>query len=174
MKFTGIATPDGIVHCLEGPFSGKDNDWTMYQGSRIERRLQRIMSVPSRTRLFCFGDKAYLAMTTSIMAPFTHPGGRAMLAPKHKQFNKLLAKYRITVEHAFGDVSRYWGFATYGGRRLRSGQMAVAAFFKVAVLLNNCRCCLRGNLTSNRYKAENRPTLEEYLLLPEGYTLGVI
>lgn len=83
-------------------------------------------------------------MTDCIMAPYSHPGGRRMLLRHEQRFNKEVASHRVAVEHAFGGVKKYWGYAV-SGKRLRLGKMAVVAFYKVAVLLNNVRCYMRGN-----------------------------
>jgi hypothetical protein len=164
MKFQAIVTPDGLISSLIGPFEGRTNDWAMYTESPVPRRLARIMAPPERRKLYLYGDSAYHCLS-GVMAPFQHSLGRRYLTAEATAFNQVLSSVRISVEHGFGQASKLWGYNSFG-KELYSGKQAVAAYFRVAVLLTNCHICLRTrNQTTDRYNVAP-PSLEEYLDLP--------
>ena len=155
LKYQAIVTPDGIIYSLYGPYEGKKNDWSIWTESGVIPRLRRMMTAP-RPCLYLYGDPAYHC-TFGVCAPFL---GDALTADQQR-FNTELSKVRISVEHAFGDAWRQWTY-TVSHRQLHHGNQAVGAFFKVAVLLNNIRCCMGGNQTS-AYFGVVPLTPEEYL-----------
>lgn len=166
LKLQGIVTPYGLIASLEGPFFGKDNDWSIYQNSRIPHRIERMMKRPSKTGqprrlLYLYGDPAY-SNACGIMCPFSHPEGFRFLSSNQQGFNKAMSSLRISVEHAIGAVFRNHT-ATAFAASMSLGQQPVAAFYRVAALLSNCLTCIRGgNQTSQRYSI-SPPSLEEYL-----------
>lgn len=47
-KFQGIATPDGLLSSLMGPYNGPVNDWTMVIDTGLSERLRRGCTPTSR------------------------------------------------------------------------------------------------------------------------------
>ena len=47
MKFQAIATPDGLVSSLHGPWLGPDNDWRILLQSGVQDRMEKVSSLPS-------------------------------------------------------------------------------------------------------------------------------
>lgn len=170
-KYQAIVTPDGLISSLEGPFTGADHDWKIYTEGRVEERLRRLFEQrPGRASLWLYGDPAYHCVY-GVIAPYKHHLGRRHLPPEQRQFNKVLSRYRISVEHAFGQTQRLWTYASFA-KALRSGSQATGQFYYTIVLLTNCLICLRGgNQTSFRYGVKP-PNIYEYLgiAVPGGET----
>ncbi|KAI6827985.1 hypothetical protein KC342_g9748 [Hortaea werneckii] len=152
LKLQGMVTPDGLIASLEGPCFGKEDDWSIYQSSRVPRRIYRMMNR---------GDPAYVN-AYGIMAPFQHRRGFQHLSQNRQSFNRTMSSLRISVEHAFGMVFRTYT-ATAFASSLQLGQQPVAAHYRVAALLINCTTCIRQrNQTTDRFGVPP-PSLEEYL-----------
>ena len=112
--------------------------------------------------LYLYGDPSY-KHSYGVMAPFKHPQGRFALEPWKQKANEQMSSARIAIEHAFGHTQVLWTYTAFG-KGLRAGSSPVAAYFAAAILLTNCRTCLRGNQISSRFVV-NPLSLKEYLLL---------
>jgi hypothetical protein len=73
--------------------------------------------------LYLYSDSAY-HLTTGIMQPFTG----VYLNQHELDFNAELAGFRISVEHAFGEIFSQFK-ATAFAKGMKVGKQAVAAFF---------------------------------------------
>ena len=122
-----IVTPDGIAY-VDGPYNGKDNDWYMFKESAVERRMRRMLGVAnpaalngiSRERLFLYGNPAY-ACRFAVFSPYGRRGsGAARLTAAQRIFNRILSRYRISVEHCFGEAFRKWTYTSFR-KGLRQG-----------------------------------------------------
>lgn len=82
----------------------------------------------------------------SIACPFEHPQGRRFLSKQKQAFNQALASVRIAVEQAFGDIHVQWTYTAFS-KGLTARKQPIAAYFAVAVLLENCLICIRGRKT---------------------------
>lgn len=117
-----------------------------------------MITIDNRERLYLYSDAAYHCCF-GVMAPFNTRRGQSV---DEDRFNTTLSRMRISVEHAFGDAWRQWTYTTTH-KQLRIGCQAVGAFYAVAVLLNNCRTCLRGrNQTSDCFEVDP-PSIYQYL-----------
>jgi hypothetical protein len=67
-----------------------------------------------------------------------------MLPQEQYKANRRLASVRISVEHAFRHVAKYWTYTAFA-KGLCLGNQPVTAYFFVAVLLTNCYKCFRGS-----------------------------
>lgn len=75
-----------------------------------------------------------------------------------------MARLRIEVEHGFAIHQNLW---TWNGFHLNLKiRQGAAVEYAVSVLLSNIWTCLRGNLTSFRFRCA-LPEVEEYLQLYE-------
>jgi DDE superfamily endonuclease len=156
MNWQAIVTPDGLISSLVGPYSGANNDWSMWQRSGCEAEIRSVCT--GHPTLYIYGDPAYRA-SFGVMCPFEHPKGRHYLTPEKQAFNKALAQVRISVENAFGSLHNKWTYTAFSGG-LVAGLQPVAAQFTTAVLLANCYICLRR--PENRFLI-SPITIEEYL-----------
>jgi len=63
-----------------------------------------------------------------------------MLLKEQYEANRQLASVRVSVEHAFKHIARYWTYTAFAKGLCPSNQL-VAAYFLIAVLLTNCYKC---------------------------------
>lgn len=156
INWQAIATPDGLISSLTGPFAGSVNDWAIWKRSGCEEALRVVLR--DQEMLYIYGDPAYNT-AFGIACPFEHPRGRRFL-PKEKQaFNQALSSVRIAVEQAFGDIQVQWTYTAFG-KGLTAGRQPIASYFAVAVLLSNCYTCYRRK--QNRFGV-TPPNIREYL-----------
>ena len=99
-KYQYIVTPDGLVSSLMGPFIGRRGDWKMVELSGLEGKLREVNAgrIPAQA-LYLYGDPAYCTIY-GIMGPYKNYPTRPR-TPAEDQFNKIMAKLRIEVEHGF-------------------------------------------------------------------------
>jgi nuclease HARBI1 len=156
MNWQAIATPDGLISSLVGPFAGSMNDWAIWRRSGCEDILRTTFQ--DKPILYIYGDPAY-SNAYGISCPFEHPRGRRFLDPDKRAFNQSLSSVRIAVEQAFGDIQNQWTYTAFG-KGLTAGKQPVAAYFVIAVLLSNCYTCIRR--PQNRFSVQP-PTIQNYL-----------
>lgn len=145
--YQGIATPDGLISSLQGPFIGKTGDWRMWIRSGVQDKLKDLLApLPVRNRPLIYGDAAYKMGGFSLIGAFT-AGPNQEISPEKRQFNKVMSSFRVAIEHSFGGVSNLWQSLDFT-RGLSIGKSPVAAIYIVAVLLANCKNCLRPNQTA--------------------------
>lgn len=158
-KYQSIVTPDGLVSSLMGPFIGRCGDWKMVELSGLESKLREVNAGrPPAQALYLYGDPAYCTVY-GIMGPYKNYPTRPR-NPAEDQFNKIMAKLRIEVEHGFAVHQNLWTWnAFHLGLKISQG---AAITYAVSVLLANIWTCLRGNQTSLRF-ACSPPALEDYL-----------
>ena len=49
LKFQGIATPDGLVSSMSGPWLSRYNDWRIYQSSGVAERSAKVSPSPNES-----------------------------------------------------------------------------------------------------------------------------
>ena len=158
ITWQAIATPDGLISSLTGPFAGSVNDWSIWRRSGCEEAIREVVN--GQKTLYIYGDPAY-NNAFGIACPFEHPKGRRYLPKRKQAFNQALSSVRIAVEQAFGDIQVQWTYTAFA-KGLTAGTQPIAAYFAVAVLLSNCYICIRRR--RNRFSITPLE-LEEYLLL---------
>lgn len=130
----------------------------MWNECGIEVRLRAIFQ--DRESLYLYGDPAYLP-GYGIIGPY-RAYGRDTLSRAQQAANIHMSGERITVEWAFGLVTKSWAFTAFK-RVNRVGLSPVPAYYICATLLTNITTCLRGhNQISLKYNL-SPPSLEEYL-----------
>lgn len=160
-KYQAIVTPDGLVSSLVGPFHGRDNDWSIWQSSIVPSKLDELL-LP-RERYYVYGDLAY-SNHPGVMAPYRHQFGFRYLTTEQRAFNRRLSKVRIAVEHAFGRTQSLWTYTAFT-KGLELGRQAVAAFFRVSILMTNLYTCTSGHNQSSIRFVCPPPTVETYLCI---------
>lgn len=180
IKFQGITTPDGLI-TLHGPYKGTRGDWKIWEESGYEDRLRAVFDGAGLTpneHLYLYGDPAY-TFGYGVMGPFRPIIGRrarpltkdqvrsalhskTLLTKVQRAANVTMSAQRITIEWAFGLITKDWTFVDMK-RSQKIGLSPVAAYYIVATLLTNLQTCLRQrNIISDQYDI-SPPTLEEYL-----------
>jgi hypothetical protein len=157
ITFQGIATPDGLISSLCGPYEGKAGDFLMLRESKTVERLEALMKhLPESQHLYIFGDKAYHSGAFGVMGAYQTPAKRSLTA-RDEGFNFQMSKHRIAVEHAFGKVKGQWGMLNRKNA-LTTGSQPVAAYLAVAALLPNAHSCpTRKNQIPDRHEVFPRP-----------------
>ena len=101
MKWQAVATPDGLISSLYGPWPSLANDWTMLYKSGILDKCRDTYG--NCEKLYIYSDPAYTG-SFGIMGPYQHASGWHALPPNEYAFNVALSSVWISVEHAFGHV----------------------------------------------------------------------
>ena len=156
IKFQGVATPDGLLTCLHGPFEGKRHDAGVFGQTGLREQLQNRMHLPAGVYAL-YADAAY---PLSLCLQKGYQGHH--LTPAQQVFNTSMSSARQSVEWPFGEVSTIFAFVDMR-RQQKVGLQPIGLYYRMAVLLNNCRVCLlRGNQTSDTFQIAP-PLLREYL-----------
>ena len=59
VKYQGVATPDGLIICLHGPYEGKRHDAGVFARSGLCTQLEQHMNMPGGGAYALYGDAAY-------------------------------------------------------------------------------------------------------------------
>ena len=126
-------------------------------------RMSNILSyirehpVLSLLGIIIYGDPAY-GSNDILSSPFKG----AVLTDDQKKFNKTMSAIRVTVEWLFGIIKQAWAFIDWN-KKHKILLSPVAKNVKVAVLLTNCRTCIRGSNSISTFFDCPPPSLDEYL-----------
>lgn len=147
-KYQGIATPDGLISSLMGPFLGKDGDWRMVMDSELPNRLKALNQEHEEDgMLYVYGDPAYSAVY-GILGPFKNYPSKPR-SPDQTRFNLTMSKLRIEVEHAFGKhLGLFQLMIKSNELKVRQGASMLAG---ISILFANIHTCLRGSQTCERF-----------------------
>jgi hypothetical protein len=154
LKYQALGLPNGLIGHLFGPQEGRRNDNALAAISEIfEKALEHAIrpgtdeNTPIAERHFqIFGDPAY-GVSPVILSPFAGAGDRTA---EEKEWNNIMSKARISVEHAFGLVLQEWPFIrAYWKHRLYASPLG--RYYRVAVLLTNARSCFHPNQTAQHF-----------------------
>lgn len=154
-KFHIIATPDGLISHLFGPVEGRRHDMLLVHESGLHGLLQS----EGFRDYFIYGDPAYRG-SPQILSPFRG----AALTPAQRKFNASMSAVRVSVEWAFGLVVNQFQALQFK-YNMKILLNPVASIYSVAVLLTNCRTCLRGGNSIAFAFNLAPPSLQEYLHL---------
>ena len=155
IKFQSVATPDGLVSLLAGPFEGKRHDSGMLRESGLLPVLQEHSVSPAGEIMCIYGDPAY-PLRPQLQAPFKG----ANLTAQQQLWNRQMSSVRVSVEWLFGDITTYFKFIDFK-KNLKIQLSAVGKMYIVCTLLKNARNCLYGSITSDFFRMEP-PHLQEY------------
>lgn len=155
LKYQSIVTPNGLIVSLKGPYIGRRHDAGMFQESGVLQQL--LQKVDANGNLYyIYGDAAY-PISPCVITPFKG----ANVTPEQHHFNQVMSSVRISVEWAFGDITRTFAFTDFK-KNLKLFLQPIDAIYKAAVIFVNCRACLYGNQTSEYFQMEP-PSIQEYL-----------
>ncbi len=127
----------------------------MLAKSNLLADLERHAFSPDGEPMCIYGDPAY-PLRVQLQAPFRE----AALTPAMREFNTSMSSVRVSVEWAFGKVTRSFRCLDFKSN-LKLGLSSVGKMYLVGALIQNALCCLYGNLTSKFFDL-NAPSLEEY------------
>ena len=106
-----------------------------------------------------YGGPVY-GLSQHLCTPYRETSAAA-LTPQMCEFNQRMSG-RMSVEWAFGEVSRLWAFCNYKPQQ-KSLLSPVATQYRVPVFHTNLHTCLNGDDQIFDYFGMKPPTPEQYL-----------
>ena len=156
MKYQSVATPDGIIVHLSGPYAGNHHDSRLFEMSGLAPILETHAKGDHNCQLTLYGDPAY-TVSDIMQWPF-HTAG---ISHEEKLHNECMSKVRIGVEWCFGYV-QYFPFSDFK-KNQKTLLAEVHTHYVCSVLFANiCSCIQQTNSPSAKFRV-NPPTLDEYL-----------
>ena len=155
IKFQSVATPDGLVAFLHGPFEGRRHDSGMLRESGLLQLLEEHSFSPNGDIMCIYGDPAY-SLRPHLQAPFRN----AALTEEQQTWNQRMSSTRVSVEWLFGDIINYFKFLDFK-KNLKIQLSSVGEMYIVCTLLKNARNYLYGSSTSNFFQVDP-PNIEDY------------
>ena len=108
IKFQSVATPDGLVSLLAGPYEGKRHDSGMLRESGLLPLLERHSLSPAGEIMCIYGDPAY-PLRPQLQAPFKG----ANITEDQQLWNSRMSSVRVSVEWLFGDIINFFKFIDF-------------------------------------------------------------
>ena len=155
IKFQSVATPDGMVALLHGPYEGKRHDSGIFRESGLLQDLEHYSVSPDGHVMCIYGDPAY-PLRQQLQAPFKN----AVFREEQQLWNKSMSSVRVSVEWLFGDIIKYFKFLDFK-KNLKVQLSAVGKMYIVGTILQNSRNCLYGSTTSSFFDLDP-PNLGNY------------
>ena len=151
--------PNGLFGHLYGPIEGCHNDiFALEESGLMEKCLlhAKLPEMSGDSRYFhLFGDPAY-GLNNQIICPFPKQGRSS----DEQEWNTLMSKARIEVEHGFTLVTNNWPFLKAKWKH-HIFQSPIGRYYRVGVLLTNALACLRPNQVSEYFQC-SPPLLNNY------------
>ena len=157
IKFQSVVVPDGLVMHLSGPYPGLMHDAAMLRFSGLLVDMETSLVDDDDTDFILYGDAGY-PITSQLLVPYKeiHP------TEEQVEFNRQMSGHRIIVEWAFGQVLANFAFTDFK-KNIRLYSQRPGQVYAAAMLLNNCKICLRGTSAAAQKYALPPPTIGEYL-----------
>lgn len=108
ITFQSVATPDGLVALLHGPFEGRRHDSGILRESGLMHQLRQHSVFPNGDLMCIYGDPAY-PLRPQLQAPFRI----ANLTEEQQLWNQRMSSVRVSVEWLFGDIINYFKFLDF-------------------------------------------------------------
>ena len=118
---------------LYGPVKGSRHDAYMYQFSGLRQPMQEHMTIDGQAYQV-YGDPAY-GLSQHLCTPYRATSAAA-LTPQMCEFNQRMNACRMSVEGAFGEISRLWAFHNYKPQQ-KNLLSPVATQYRMSVFLTN-------------------------------------
>lgn len=157
MKYQSVATPDGIIVHLSGPYAGNRHNSCLFEMSGLAPILRTHAKGDRNCQLTLYGDPAY-TVSDIMQRPF-HTAG---ISHEEKLYNERMSKVRIGVEWCFGYVLQYFPFSDFQ-KNQKTLLAEVHTHYVCSVLFANIRSCIQQTNSSSAKFRVNPPTLDEYL-----------
>jgi len=141
------------------PYEGTLGDWSMYTISKFGSEIWPTIQLPGGEQPLVYGDPAYF-LGPGIIGAYRNHRNRDMTIAE-RQFNKHMARQRMSIEWGFGKALMQWGFI---GHKLnfKVGLSPVGAYYAVCILLTNVHTCYYGSATGVKFNCLP-PSIYEYL-----------
>lgn len=155
LKYQSVTTPDGLILHLHGPVEGRPHSTAVLVESDLLQQLQQHMQIPG-------GKVSMHFMVTlrihSPLYPYIQKGYQGgALTLQQRLFDRQMSSARQTVEWGFGEIATLWAQVDFQ-KQQKLLQQPIAAHYKVAAFLTNCRTIARAdNKTSKYFNAQPPP-----------------
>jgi hypothetical protein len=160
LKYQTIATPDGFVACLHGPYVGRQHDASILTESRVVEMLQDLMPANQQNGpvYAVFGDMAY-RQSLWVYRGFLNP----LPGSAEARVNQVLSGSRASVEWAYGHVLQKFSSVDFKQSQQVFHQKVGQRYIN-CTFISNWSNCFYGTKTSQEFEAEVL-SFEEYLNL---------
>lgn len=160
LKYQSIATPDGFVACIHGPFIGRQHDASVLDETGINHTLMTLMPRDgSNGPIYAvYGDSAY-RQSYWIYCGFINP-------PRHSPeaaVNKILSGNRVSVEWSYGSVATKFSHLDFRQSQQVFKQKIGQQYMNCNFILNWSNC-FYGSNASQKFRAKVL-SFQEYLNL---------
>ena len=129
IKFQSVATPNGLVAFLHGPYEGRRHDSGILRESGLLGLLEQHSFSPDGNLMCIYGDPAY-PLRSQLQAPFRD----AHLEEDQELWNQRMSAVRDSVEWLFGDIVNYCKFIDFK-KNLKIQLSAVGQMYIVCTIL---------------------------------------
>lgn len=127
----------------------------MLAESNLLTILEQHAFSPDGEPMCLYGDPAY-PLRVHLQAPFRD----ALMTPAMVEFNRSMSSVRVSVEWAFGEVTRSFKCLDFKSN-LKLGLSSVGKMYLASAIIQNALSCFYGNLTSKFFDLDT-PSVEEY------------
>ena len=141
-KCQSVATPNGLVAFLHGPYEGRRHDSGILRESGLLGLLEQCLFSPDDNLMCIYKDPAY-PLRPQLQAPFRD----AHVEEDQELWNQRMSAVRVSVEWLFGDIVNYFKFIDFK-KNVKSQLSAVGKMYIVCTILKNARNCFYGSATS--------------------------
>ena len=129
IKFQTVATPNGLVAFLHGPYDGRRHDSGILRKPGLLGLLEQHSFSPDGNLMCTYGDPAY-PLRPQLQAPFRD----AHLEEDQELWNQRMSAVRVSVEWLFGDIVNYFKFIDFK-KNLKIQLSAVGKMYIVYTIL---------------------------------------
>jgi hypothetical protein len=157
MKYQCVATPDGMIVHLGGPFPGCQHDSSILADSRLLDILNVHSHGHGGREMTIYGDEGY-ARRGRVLSPFR---GRT-LTQEQLTFNSEMRRPRLCVEWAFAHMANHWVFIKHS-HNLRMQLSPIGRLYPLCALFSNIQRCIGRRTSTGGYYNMPPPTLHQYL-----------
>jgi len=108
ITFQSVATPDGLVSLLAGPYEGKRHGSGMLNESGLLPHLERHSLSPAGKIMCIHGDPAY-PLRPQLQAPFKG----AYITEDQQLWNSRMNSVRVSEDWLFGNITNFFKFIDF-------------------------------------------------------------
>ncbi len=160
-----------VIQAIDGMFMdtfdglcGRRHDLAFFHRSRVEQQFSAICRNRFHGHRYTYyGDKAYhMNLYHCTAAKKRNRNLPAHIRQYQRRSNRMMGKYRISVEWGFGKVKARCPILTKKKEVMQLFKKNLPSLVRVCILMTNIDTTLRGSQTSLYYKCQ-APSIQEYL-----------
>ena len=162
LKYIVTVFPNGIM-LVHGAYAGREHDSPIFKAAGLVQALRRL-ELAGRGHWIIFGDSAF-ALSQYVQRMLRGASKRTRAG---RRYNRKMARVRVSIENAIGEVLTQWGLVGHKNTNLL-GAIPLAKHVSVAVFLHNVQGILYGNQCTQKFGDHLREMLSvsEYIAMRE-------